>query len=124
MPIGICQTLRENIGNCPAVLDTGTSVIAGPSDLIKDLSILLHIKSDCSNIDSLPRISIQIGSEIYSFERYEYVTLNHHRCSLALMSLDIPEPKGPLIVLGDTFLRKVYTVFDFKNMRVGLALAA
>ncbi|CAG9315431.1 unnamed protein product [Blepharisma stoltei] len=123
MPIGVCQSLITQRGNCPAVLDTGTSVIAAPSELIEDLSILLHIKHDCSNIDLLPKISFQIGNELYTFEKYDYVTFSHHRCSLALMPLDVPAPKGPLIVLGDTFLRKVYTVFDFKKLRIGLALA-
>merc|ERR1711964_896039 len=44
-------------------------------------------------------------------------------CRLAFMSLDVPPPRGPIFVLGDTFIKKFYTVFDRERNLVGFALA-
>jgi len=37
--------------------------------------------------------------------------------------MDLPEPIGPLAILGDAFLRKWYSVYDLGNNSVGLAAA-
>lgn len=36
---------------------------------------------------------------------------NDDLCTLALHSMDIPPPTGPVWVLGATFIRKFYTEF-------------
>jgi saccharopepsin len=37
--------------------------------------------------------------------------------------MDIPPPAGPLVILGDAFLRKWYSIYDLEKGTVGLAKA-
>jgi len=115
---------------CRVAVDTGTSELAGPSDIISQLHTRLNVKSDCSNFKSLPKLGFAVKGEsgkpkILSLSPKDYTSgsPSSSLCSVSLMNLDVPPPKGPLFVFGIPFLQKYYTVYDHQNTRVGFAVA-
>jgi len=109
--------------SCQAAVDTGTSLLAGPTDIIDQLTSSLAVASDCSNYDKLPLLGFVVGDRILNLEPADYVDKDETGCSVGLMSLDVPPPKGPLFIFGDPFLRKFYTVYDREKLQVGFAVA-
>lgn len=108
---------------CRVAVDTGTSELAGPSDVISELRSRLN-DGECSQ-KSMPNLGFAVRGpngkpKILSLTAAEYAS---ESCSLSLMSLDVPPPKGPLFVFGIPFLQKYYTVYDHEKMQVGFAVA-
>jgi len=117
--LGICTGDQK----CQVAVDTGTSLLAGPSDVVRMLVKKLRVAEDCSNLKSLPNLGFVVGGQVLNLTAEDYVSVSDDSCSIGLMSLDIPPPKGPLFIFGDPFLRKYYTVYDREHLRVGFALA-
>merc|ERR1719399_1141851 len=116
---------RQNLckGNCQVAVDTGTSLMAGPTEIINSLIDKLNVANDCSNFKGLPDLGFIVGEHILNLKPDDYIDKSEDGCSVALMTLDIPPPKGPLFIFGDPFLRKFYTVYDREQLKVGFALA-
>jgi hypothetical protein len=114
----------QNLCNdCQVAVDTGTSQLAGPTEVINDLSSRLNVKSDCSNYDDLPHLGFVMGDHILNLKPQDYVDKGTEGCEVALMPLDVPPPNGPLFIFGDPFLRKYYTAYDRERNQVGFATA-
>lgn len=109
--------------HCNVALDTGTSELAGPSHVIHGLTRKLQLDSGCSNYDDMPTLGFLLGGKILNLQPMDYIDKDRSGCSLTFMDLDVPPPTGPLVVLGDPFLRRFYTVFDRKHEQVGFAEA-
>jgi len=109
--------------DCEVAVDTGTSQLAGPTDVITELSKRLGVKSDCSNYKSLPDLGFVVGENIMNLQPQDYIDKGPDGCEVSLMPLDVPPPNGPLFIFGDPFLRKYYTAYDSLNNRVGFATA-
>jgi len=113
----------ELCSNCYVAVDTGTSELAGPSDVVDKLAEKLNVLVDCSNFDKLPKLGFIIGGHILNLEPKDYVDKEESRCDVSLMPLDVPPPKGPLFVFGIPFLQKFYTVYDEASRKVGFGVA-
>lgn len=117
---------RQDLCNgkrCQVAVDTGTSLLAGPTEIVNALTDRLAVADDCANYKKLPMLGFVVEGHILNLKPEDYVDKSEDGCSVTLMTLDIPPPKGPLFIFGDPFLRKYYTVYDRDNLRVGFALA-
>lgn len=121
--IAIDNKVQNLCEDCQVAVDTGTSQLAGPTDVINELSKRLDVKADCSNYKSLPNLGFVLGENIMNLEPQDYVDKSSDGCEVSLMPLDVPPPNGPLFIFGDPFLRKYYTSYDRQSNQVGFATA-
>ncbi len=114
-----------------AVLDTGTSLITGPSRVVKQLLQEVSLTGmDCNAIDGLPDIVFFLSGHPFTLTARDYVVMARDAisgeitsCKIGIVPLDVPAPRGPLWILGDVFIRKYYAVYDRRELRIGLARA-
>jgi len=114
------------------IIDSGTSLLAGPTAdvdaLAKELGAHKSIINPqlyavaCSKVPSLPDISVTIGNAKFSLSSSDYIIKDSIFCLLGVIGIDVPSE--PLWIMGDVFMRKYYTVFDYGNKQMGFALAA
>jgi len=121
---GIKRGLCNGAG-CEAAFDTGTNAIGGPESFVEGILAALQIERDCSNYELLPLVGFVFRGQTFNLERHDYVKMAGQppECFHRFLVVDIPPPKGPLVLLGDPFLRRYYTIYDRGSMQVGVAFS-
>ncbi|SIO73382.1 Cathepsin E-B [Babesia microti strain RI] len=115
---------------CKAAVDTGSSLITTPSILALELYDRIKAASDCSNYTELPKISIMMKTvdgktAMLDLDRDDYMFKDEENseCLMGIIPMDVPMPRGPLIVLGTNFIRRYLAIFDRDKLRIGLVAA-
>merc|ERR1712093_57369 len=111
------------------IVDSGTSLLVGPPHIIE--RILPHVRADadCTNLHELKTLEINMRTvdnrEVtYKLAPEDYVMKRLGRCKtgIAIMKIQL-KMAHPIVILGDTFLRKYYSVFNHRTGEVGFAEA-
>jgi hypothetical protein len=120
-------------GGCSALIDSGTSLLALPSRVIRSITLAMNSSQDfdCSRISDLPSLTFEMGGQTFSLSPDVYMaevagTVPSYmqgyvrvrnlqrpgaRCQLLVMESVASTPHGPLWILGLPFFRKYYTTF-------------
>jgi len=116
-----------------AVVDTGTTLITGPTTNITNLVDSIGAFDDgqgdyivsCTGLHFLPNVTFTIAGQDFVLTPFDYVLVQEQNggktCVLGFAAVDIDPPNGPFWILGDVFIGKFYTAFDRGNKKVGFA---
>ncbi|KAJ2768591.1 aspartic proteinase precursor [Coemansia nantahalensis] len=118
------------IGPTGATFDTGSSLLVLPTTLADMLNNRIGAKRnsagqytlDCASVPSLPSLSLTFGGVKYTLDAKDYVIEVPGQCISGFMGMDL-HGSDEVWAIGNTFLRKFYTVYDLGNNRIGFAKA-
>ncbi|XP_061263748.1 pregnancy-associated glycoprotein 2-like [Bos javanicus] len=114
---------------CQALLDTGTSMIHGPTRLITNIHKLMNARHQgseyvvsCDAVKTLPPVIFNINGIDYPLPPKAYITKAQNFC-LSIFHGGTETSSPETWILGGIFLRQYFSVFDRRNDRIGLAPA-
>jgi hypothetical protein len=109
-----------------AVIDSGTSLLVGPKEIVDKMIEGITVKSDCSNLASLPEIGFTIDEQYYPLAATDYVLqveqLGQKQCILGIQSMAFPAGFDYFII-GDVFMRKYPSYFNLNENTVSFQVA-
>ena len=119
---------KINVSGIKGIVDSGTSLLVGDSSIVNPINAVIgKVSQDCSNLSKLPTVSITINSVTYTMGPSDYVLQitsgSQTECINGFMSTTFPAQLANTLILGDLWIRKYYTLFDFGNKQVGFATA-
>lgn len=116
--IGNTSYAREGM---KAIVDTGTTLIVAPLAIVNKIKALFPATLDCNNISQYPNLYFTFNGDKYEVTPDYYILNVQGECMLGLQAQ--PLDVANLFIVGEVFLRRYYTVFDYGNQRVGFSLS-
>lgn len=108
-------------GGCEAAVDTGSSLVLAPGNMLARIMGKIDPGEDCSK--KLPKLGFMVKGHLLELNGEDYLENTDDGCEFLLASSPGSSKGGPSLVLGYPFLRRFYTVFDQAEHRIGFALA-
>merc|ERR1711871_1639041 len=132
---------------CTTIIDTGTSLLVASQPIMDRINNAVSINPDCSDYDKNPDLVFNYDGHPYSLASSDYtVEMKSDSgagscgaegcCSSAIVAMEgtlldkigkiVPQNPTEVLIMGDVFLRKIYTAFDNSDPnapKVGFAAA-
>lgn len=117
--------------NARGIVDSGTSLLVGPAHIMQPILDQARVGQDCQQLQqgALPTVEITMRSMdgepiTYTLEPEDYVMNRDGRCKtgMGIMNVQLMQ-KHSIVILGDTFLRKYYSVYNHAKNQIGFAKA-
>ncbi|KAG6836291.1 hypothetical protein H0H93_009431 [Arthromyces matolae] len=113
------STLSSSDIALSALLDTGNSLVRGPSDVVQAISDRIGSTFPC---DEPHTLAFQIGGQMFPVDPRDFITQTYQNnvdsCTANLVATDPPQ-KGQYLYswsLGDPFLKSVVAAFYYGNL--------
>ncbi|KAJ3730003.1 aspartic peptidase domain-containing protein [Lentinula guzmanii] len=114
-----------------AAIDTGTTLIGGPADAVAEIySNIPNSEAGTGQLDgyyiypcsTTVNVTMAFGGKSWAISNADFQAeqLNSNTCMGAFFSLDTGD-NAPSWIVGDTFLKNVYSVFRYNPASVGFA---
>lgn len=115
-----------------AAIDTGTSLIVMNSKVAAQLNANIGAKRnwmgqyfvDCDKLSQLGDLKFKLGEHEFSLGPEDYTLNVQGKCMSVFAGMDLPGPLKDMWIVGDAFLRKYYTVYDYGKNEVLFAEAS
>ncbi|XP_026471808.1 lysosomal aspartic protease-like [Ctenocephalides felis] len=119
---------------CPSIIDSSTSIISGPSKIIKRINSLMsatellmgYYQVDCGKVTKLPHVRFLIAGRNFTLHGKELAQKMEMKgvsaCLSVFASTEFADQNN-LWTLGSAFLAQYYTLYDINASKIGFATA-
>ncbi|KAI9155398.1 Vacuolar amino acid transporter [Paramyrothecium foliicola] len=117
---------KASVGGILSYIDTGTSFIFGPPDVVRKLHMVIPGAETSDGktwrvpCDSKGPLAFTFSGVSYELSTKDWISPqnNNGKCTSNIYGFEIVQGAW---LLGDTFIKNVYTVFDKEQKRIGFA---